>query len=67
MDSLQRSTRHVKEGKTLHEAIIESPVHEKQRHVIVQWAINSKMEAFNLKDITPMFQQRKIIEQVPTI
>ena len=51
----------------MHEARIESPVPEKQGHVVVLWDINDKTETVDLKDVTPMFQQRKRIKQAPTI
>ena len=58
---------YVKVGKTLHEARIESTVPEKQGHVVVQWDINNKTETVDLKDVTPMFQQRKRMKQAPTL
>ncbi len=51
----------------MHEARIESPVPEKQGHVVVRWDINNKTKPVDLKDVTPMLQQRKRIKHTPTI
>ena len=58
---------YVKVGKTLHEARIESAIPKKQGHVVVRWHINNKTETVDLKDVTPMFQQRKRMKQAPKL
>ena len=58
---------YVKVGKTLHEARIESAIPKKPGHVVVRWDINNKTETVDLKDVTPMFQQRKRIKQAPKL
>ena len=54
-------------GKTLHEARIESAIPNKPGHVVVQWNINNKTETVDLKNVTPMFQQRKRMKQAPKL
>ena len=46
----------------MHDAKIESTVPEKQGHVVVRWDINNRSETVDLKDVTPMFRQRKRIK-----
>ena len=58
---------YVKVGKTLHEARIESAIPKKPGHVVVRWHINNKTETVDLKDVTPMFQQRKRIKRAPKL
>jgi len=58
---------YVKVGKTLHEAKIESAIPKKPGHVVVRWHINNKTETVDLKDVTPMFQQRKRIKRAPKL
>ncbi len=58
---------YVKVGKTLHEARIESATPNKRGHVVVRWHINNKTETVDLKNVTPMFQQRKRIKQAPKL
>ena len=57
----------VKVGKTLHEAKIESAIPKKPGHVVVRWHINDKTETVDLKNVTPMFQQRKRMKQAPKL
>ena len=54
-------------GKTLHEARIESAIPNKPGHVVVRWHINNKTETVDLKNVTPMFQQRKRIKRAPEL
>ena len=58
---------YVKVGKTLHEARIESAIPKKLGHVVVRWDINNKTETVDLKDVAPMFQQRKRIRHAPKL
>ena len=58
---------YVKVGKTLHEARIESAIPKNWGHVVVQWDINNKTESVDLKNVTPMFQQRKRIKGAPKL
>ena len=50
--------------KTQHDATIEFVIPEEQRHVVVCGAINRKRETGDLKDVSPMFYQRKRIKRV---
>ena len=58
---------YVKVIKKLHEARIKSAIPKKTGHVVVRWNINNKTETVDLKDVTPMFQQRKRIKQAPKL
>ena len=54
-------------GKTLHEAKIESAIPKKPGHVVVRWDINNNKETVDLKDVNPMFQQRKRMKRAPKL
>ncbi len=58
---------YVKVGKTLHEARMESVMPKKLGPVVVRWDINNNKETVDLKNVTPMFQQRKRIKGAPKL